>query len=338
MRPSPEEQTCSALAALQQTVSGLRFAVEPGSDSSDVRVTLSVDGRQLAFSVVVKAQLPAAHAPLLREQSEQGCLFITQHVSSQAAAALIEQNINFVDLSGNACVRKDGLYIAISGRKAPPSERLERHRQSVSPSVWQVAYVLLRDADAQGITVRELARRAGLTHGTVSKSLQSLEQIGLIDNLGRKGQSIRSREGMLEGWLRGYTERLRPRMIRSYAQSPGKDLRSWWEDTQPRLLQPGAVISGDLAAEVLETDLVAGSVVVLTQQWDREMIRRLRLIPAKSGPFLIMDAFSPISHHPQQPALADPLLVLAELAATADERTLRAQDQLLEFVRARWPA
>ncbi len=162
-----------ALLSVQRTA-GLTGSLHHDANDDAGIVELSRGSQRVSFSVLPKPTLRAAHLASLRERGSRRShppLVVTQHVSVPLAEKLRAQGLAFIDAAGNAFVEAGGWYVWVTGQSRPP--KVARSRP-LSPSVWQVAYALLRQPQTQAQTVRQLAAQAGVSAGAAQNAIAAL--------------------------------------------------------------------------------------------------------------------------------------------------------------------
>jgi len=261
-------------------------------------------------------------------------LLVSTHVSKPLSDLLRRRRIAFIDTAGNAFLSADNTFVLVTGRPAPVSPQQLR---SLPPSAWKIAYILLRNPEAEALSVRALGAQAGVSHGAASNALRALEQRGWIRHLGRAGHPVTDFEALLRAWEVGHSDRLAPKLFETIAEIPrGQSLRGWASALSDTLGPDRALIGGGLGAELHGSDLVASTATVHVAAWGPAMMRDLRLVPARHGHITVRRTFGVANHNPEHPHLADPLLIRADLGMIPDERLLPARAELHELLLKRW--
>lgn len=262
-------------------------------------------------------------------------VLVTEQVSAETAELLRRRGVEFIDTAGNAYLDNPGFLVVISGkRSAATTSNTDGVR--VGNAALQVAFVLLRDEDAAGLSVRDLGARAGVSHGAAAAALHAFDARGWVRNLGRSGQPIIDRPGMLAGWLAGFANQLGPKLEITRALAPGTSGPSTWAREVWGELLPGVdLLGGEAAAELAGHDIRGSTASVYVQAWNTATMKRLRLVPVRDGPISVRSAFAPHMEDPNDQRLVDPLLVLADVAAIPDERLDVTRAALMAIVSAR---
>lgn len=305
----------------------------PGEPSPDATVLVKTpSGQRRLFVETLRSNLTYAVAARLvgqlKAQQPGRWVVFAPYVPGPMGRYLAEEGVNFVDGVGNCYVVLDKNYIArIEGRK--PEKSAEQ--VGMRAASYQVLFVLLAGEDHLNSTVRDQAELAGVGKSTAAQTLQHLEAEGFIGHQGdRKG--LLNTKVLLDRWLGGYAEVLRPRWLRGRyqvgdveafeRQVPGKlgTLTSWgW--------------SGGVAAMRLtghyrgsETVLFFGPTPASTTTSD------LGMLPDREGPVSLLQAEGTLAFKGAKPKTVHPLLVYGELLAKPSDRAAEAAEE----VRAQW--
>jgi DNA-binding Lrp family transcriptional regulator len=128
-------------------------------------------------------------------------ILVVPFMSRAGAAAAAERHLNWVDLSGNAHIRTDHLYVSFRGE---PNRFPQPGRPSsaFAPKSARVARLLLLDPE-RWWRQKEIAERTGLDDGHVSRIVRRLDAESLIE---RDGTLIRPNDPvlMLDAWAADY--------------------------------------------------------------------------------------------------------------------------------------
>lgn len=128
--------------------------------------------------------------------------------------------LNWVDLSGNAEIRSDQLYISVRGR---PSRFVTRGRPSspFAPKSSRVARTMLLDPN-RWWRQNELAAVTGLDTGQVSRVVHRLREEDLLEDEGR-GLRPLDADRLLDAWSEAYRFG-RHEIVRGHASGSGIEL------------------------------------------------------------------------------------------------------------------
>ncbi|NOY28275.1 MAG: hypothetical protein GXP62_20640 [Oligoflexia bacterium] len=212
-----ESEAASRLPHLLRTM--LRAPVDilrRDTDGFEVDLAFSVGDWVLLFEIKGSddiATLTRAAAQITPASRGQELGVIAVPYMGPKARAWAEANgVSWVDLSGNADIRGDGLCIVVAGNKNRYASR-GRPSNPFTPRYSRVSRALLAHADRWWKQV-ELADEVGLPSGTVSKVIQRLDALELIERNEARELRARAPSVLLDSWAQRY--RFADQAVRGY--------------------------------------------------------------------------------------------------------------------------
>ncbi|MBX9718512.1 MAG: hypothetical protein K2X36_06670 [Microbacteriaceae bacterium] len=196
---------------LPRIVAELFDESEPGEvltpASRDSRVDGFIEAGGRRWAVEVKASSSpgtiAAAADQLATVTGQDVVpvLVVPYMTPAGARAAADRRLNWIDLSGNACLRGDDLYVRVQGRPNQFSAR-GRPSSAFAPKSSRVARALLLDP-ARWWVQKEIADHTRLDRGHVSRVVRRLDDDQLLE---RDGYRLRPRDPdlMLDAWADAY--------------------------------------------------------------------------------------------------------------------------------------
>lgn len=250
-----------------------------------------------------------------------GRLLIADYLNASAAKKLQAQGIQFIDTAGNAFIDRPDFKILIRGNNRPAIFAREEESHAAQRAFQRqgliVVYHLLVVPDLMNASVRAIAERTGVSHGTVANVLQALEAGGLVATMGRSRRKIIEPRKLMERWVVGYCEKLAPKIL--IGEFHGETTDWWGERDIDRFAAAwggeiaGAFFSGHLTPQVATLFLPRENLPQLMQQY------RLRKPPAGvEANVRIMERFWRADD--EELAMAHPLLAYADLIRSGDPR------------------
>lgn len=260
-------------------------------------------------------------------QTQENVVYALPYVAPEDGKALRERGLPFVDLSGNAYLKSDGLHIQLEG--GPKVERTPKLRGAAfGRKGLRVVFVLLCDPARVESPVRVLAEGAGVSHGTAQNALDDLKALGfVVDVAGRR--RLTRKDELLDRWAFAYQQSLRPTLgVGRYRAV--KDLRI---DQHP---EPSPLLwSGDLVVHHLLGTLVPTFFIGYVHPKATAWASAMRLMPDPEGPVEVLTCFwnpEALMQLGQETAFVPLPLVYADLLHQGDARSLDAA----KLVKARW--
>ncbi len=297
------------------------------------RVRLRTANGTFDYRLEVYLAQPLGHArlaPLLgnADAPREPVLLFAPLVAPRIGEALRARGVQYVDLAGNCHVEAGGTQVAhVEGRKlrerfADPAQRRREGR-------FHVYFALAARPELVTATVREIARHAGAGKSTVDRTLVRLEEDGVVATT-KGGRRIVRTDQLVERWVAGYVEYLRPRWMVSRYQ-PAEADPAELEKALSRALR-GAVwgLGGGAAGWRLDHHYRGPDTVVHIAQSVPSLAAKVRALPAREGPLAVIRTPLALAFESAVEETVHPLLVYAELVASNDERSLEAAARIRE--------
>jgi hypothetical protein len=197
-------------------IPGLKFEISPAKKreawSPDYIASISIDGKVFRAAAEVissrsSAILRSKLASLMSYAGRNGDLvplILSDYLSKEKREECKGAGIFFIDLSGNAYIAHEGIYIEREGfPNRYPERRLGRGPFSDKASL--ILRVALEERNRPW-GVREIAQAAGLDPGFVSRMMRELVQRGYFEKEGRKFKLLDAKS-LLEDWVSAYDYR-----------------------------------------------------------------------------------------------------------------------------------
>lgn len=194
----------------------------------------------------------------------------------------------------------------------------------------QVMFLFATESEALGWPVREIAAKAGVSKSKAAEVRKQLEKYQ-IKAPSAKDQAWPPRE-MQQRLLSGYSEILRPKLLLGRFRSPEARPEDFVSRLPGDLASKGTRFSltGGPAAELLQHFYRGRETPIFLSDWSPAVQKRLRLLPDRQGPVIVLRAFGDpvfwreIGHL----SVAHPLLIYSELMSSEDPRAHEAAEEL----------
>ena len=273
----------------------------------------------------------------LREQTRRSglpVLFVSDYIGAALRAALTDEGMSFADATGWVRVTCDDPLVLLTGQGAERSPRPPRPNAVIRLNGLAASRTIraLSTTDPP-VGVRDLAGRAGVSPGSVSKLLATLAAEGIVDRDERGAVTAVRRRALIQRWVRDYAFTKPNESVGYYIALRGLD------HTLARLAERGgATLTGSAAARRLlpdgTTPVVPLRLLALYAASPGTLARELGLIDADPATANVMiaapqdDQILPQSDDPPL-SLAPVALVLADLL-TLPNRSDAEAEQLLD--------
>lgn len=321
-----------ALQAFEETTAIATAILKTDLVQKDVRIDAQVRLGKTSLWAEIKARLTPANLGLVLAQLKRlpgPALLVTPYVTPPMAERLKAQDIPFIDAAGNAYLRTPDTFIYVTGRKPAAPAETRRPVRVFRATGLRIVFALLCRPELLAAPYRKIAEQAGVALGSVNIALKELEQLGFLHVHKARGRVLEKRERLLNIWVEAYPRELRPRLKprRFWVDNP-----DWWKDMD---LAPFDLwLGGEAAAAVLTRYLRPERVTLYGGGRFAELARHIRPAKDEHGNLELLDAFWHFEPAQVVPGyrLVPPLLVYADLVATADARNL----ETAEMIRGRY--
>ena len=275
---------------------------------------------QAEYCAVVKSYVTndilGAMVNEVRRQSPLG-LLVTSHVTGKQAAKLRSLGVPFFDTAGNAYFNEPPVYVFVSGRQAEHEATRDKTSRAFTSSGLKTIFALLCKPGLEKKPYREIGAKGGVSHATIGWVMADLEQEGFLVDMGARGRRLSNKEGLLKRWIEAYPEQLRPKLLLARYRSEEPD---WWTEVKPGDL--GVYWGGEVAAAKLTQYLRPEMVTVYAARKLPELQVKLGWRTDPKGNVEVLKKFWNFEYEDERLGIVPPLLVYADLVASADDRNL----------------
>jgi len=312
----------AALAALREATGLTARVVRRGRESLegaalDAWVQVRLDGETYEFGAEVKAVDRFEVLTAVKERlapSAESPLLVAPSISPAVADRCRELGLSFVDTAGNVHLTAPGLFVFVSGRRAPSALSNEGFRAQTGAGL-KVCFALLCRRELASSPYREIARIAGTSSGAITRVLRDLRSRGLLSE--GKPRRLLDPKALLDEWVIHYPIRLRPKALHKRFAGERETLLG------VDLWEVGGLWSGDVAGARLTDHMSPATFTLYTKQPTRKLVAALRLRSDPAGNVEILDRFWSFESG-LEPDLVPPVLAYADLLASGDSRAAEA--------------
>jgi hypothetical protein len=239
--PTERELIQLVCGTLDSTLDG-GWSVEADrpSDRADALLRLRApDGKSATLVVEAKSVLDARDVPAVKNQMRldddpvpDGGLVVARYLSPRARETLTEACMSYIDATGNVrvTVREPSVFIVMQGADSDPWRSSDRPTNSLRGRPAARVVRTLVDLRPPW-KVRDLAKAAGASLGSTSRTVDFLAREALVERDGSGAIVGCDWPALLERWAADYDLVKRRRVVRLLAprgvESIEDDLRTW---------------------------------------------------------------------------------------------------------------
>jgi hypothetical protein len=170
---------------------------------------VSPDGVEALLAVEVKARLFPRDVPGLKRRlasiEARAGLVMTEFLTPSAKRRLVEEDLNYLDLTGNIrlALSRPGLFIATDGATTDPNPAEKGGRSLRGAKAGRVVRALCDFPPP--LAVSDLAMKAGVDISYASRLLEWLAREGLLTRVSRGAVEAIDRARMIRRWADDYS-------------------------------------------------------------------------------------------------------------------------------------
>jgi len=329
-----------AIAALQATtgLKAVKVDVRPVDDNrahprADAALTVTLNGHKQHFVAEIKTIDRRVAAAQIRAQLQEFIeqrypgylpLLITTFVTPDLAEECRRLDLPFLDTVGNLYLPTDTFLADIRGKARPPQPFKDKYRAH-NPAGLKVVFALLCRPALAGAPYREVAQFAQVALGAIGPILNDLTQRGYLQKAKTPVGTLLRKKELLNEWVTYYPANLRPTLRPRRYQADREQLM------QLDLETFGDYWGGEYGAEKLTHYLKAEHFLIYTHGTiPTTLMSKARMRLAADGNTEILEMFWHPDLVDRTTDIAPPLLVYADLMATADGRNIEAAKEVYE--------
>ncbi|HYC78094.1 MAG TPA: type IV toxin-antitoxin system AbiEi family antitoxin [Planctomycetota bacterium] len=260
----------------------------------------------------------------LAQEKEGRLLLLAAYVTPPMARFLGDRGVNFVDLHGNCrIVLDDTLHAEIIGKRRVETSADKGWR---SAGYWAL-FTLLVEPTLLRKSVRSIAAASGAGKSAVADAIARLRAADALADGTEADFLPGARARWAQTWIEGYASAIRPASVIGRFRTPARDPARLEADIAAVFGDDIRAFGGAAGAHRLGGPYRSGQTVLHVKEFDDERRRVLRALPAQDGELTVLRTPCPTAYAGEEGGAAHPLLVYAEISATAgpaDDRLRQA--------------
>lgn len=306
----------------------------------DALVKLRTPRRTFTFALEMKrtfldhaltSALIAEHIRLLRKH-RLPLLLAARYIPRPTGERLAEAGVNFVDRPGNIHLKLgDDYYVHLLGRREARPEPTARRP---SPALIQLFFVLLARPETADLPVRKLGHVAGISKTAAATGRQRLVRLGILARGGNRTYRVTDRELLVNDFLTGYVQVLRPHLRIGRFRALERDLDLFLKNVTRAAKRTNVRwgVTGGPAAFALDRFYRGDEIPIFVTPFKPALQRALRLVSDRHGPVTLLRAFGRewAWRGVGDVIVAHPWLIYVELLQRGEPRALEAAEQIRE--------
>ncbi len=295
-----------------------------GNSEIDGKLNLKFPNRdKLVLYAYVKKVVSGYHLKEIKQLSINypPLIVVAEEISPALKDQLRNLKIAYLDGAGNIYINTDKCFVWIDGNKQLKESKKPVNRAFTKAGL-KVIFVLLTHPNPLEMTYRQIAAKANVALGNINLVFDGLKELGFLLDLNKKETILKNKKALLDRWINGYREILKPTLyLGSFRLNPTGE-NSW---QQLPLAAEHDVWGGESAGEILTKYLNAQVLTIYTDRAKTTWMKDWKLIPQKDAKLQVYQKFwNDINVALLQ--IAPYLLVYTDLVLTDDPRCIETAE------------
>ena len=311
----------------------IKMPVTIESTRIDYDAVLSIKEKQ--FTVTAKTEIRTANKGIILAQlkeletkSSRPIIIIAKFIASDIAQELKEKAINYLDVAGNAFIKKDDFFIYVAGQKPQKNKKTNQTRAFQETGIKLIFSLLTNPYNLQ-LSYRVLAERTDIAIGSVSNVMKELEDLNFILKTDTK-RILKNKPELLNRWIVAYQDVLRPRLLKRKMRFIDKSKYNNWKAMLESPTDGAILWSGEPAAAFLTNYLKPALFTIYTTKSWQECSKLFEMIPDENGDIEILTIFWNLEPDRTDKPIVPPVLIYTDLINSGSDRNLETAKIILD--------
>jgi hypothetical protein len=306
---------------------GMKISWQPYGKAEDRVYGIVFQNRIMQFIVEYKKHLPAFQVEqVAKAQSLRfPLLVVAEQIAAPAREQLRMKGIAYLEANGNIFINNSQATIFLDGHK-PIKETKPVTNRAFTKTGLKAVFHLLNNPDAISRTYRQLSEETGIALGNIKYIIDGLTEAGYILPLTKRKVALQNKRELLDRWIAGYRETLKPDLFKGAFRILADDKRDNWKDIN--MIAINMEWGGEAAGEIMTNYLQARVLTLYTPGITDQQANEIGLVPDQKGDVRLYKKFWHENNNSN--ATAPPLLVYADLLITDDPRCMETARRIYE--------
>lgn len=298
---------------------GIKITWQSYGKAEDKVYGIVFQNRAMQFIADYKKHLPVYQVEQVVKS--QGIRFpllvVAEKIAPPAREQLRMKGIAYIEANGNLFINNSQATIFLDGNK-PVKETKPVTNRAFTKTGLKAVFHLLNNPDAISRTYRQLAAETDIALGNIKYIIDGLAEAGYIIPLTKRKVALQNKKELLERWIAGYRETLKPDLFKGSFRMVADEKRDNWQNLNVKDIN--MEWGGEAAGEILTNFLQARVLTLYTPGITGDQASDIGLTPDLKGNVRIYNKFWNESNTGM--ATVPPLLVYADLLITDDPKCI----------------
>lgn len=260
----------------------------------------------------------------IKSNTTKPILLITKHIYPRLADMFFHEGINVLDISGNAKIQSEQMFIYITGKKTKEIKDKKEGKQKIfNETGLRLVFFLLMDDGNVDKSYREINKETQLSLGSIKNIFDELKSLNFIIT-SKKGRFLKNRQQLIDLWQLNYNLNLKPKLLMKRYTFINKEDRDDWMNI---ILPKGMLWGGESGAFLVDGYLHPQLFDIYTEKNSLELIKTGKFKISENGEIRVYKKFW--KEEETLTNTVSKLLIYADLMGSGDSRCLEAAKRIL---------
>lgn len=259
----------------------------------------------------------------IKKKTIKPILLITRYIYPKLAEKFFQEGINVLDISGNAKIKSDHIFIYVMGNKAKEiKDKKKGNQKAFNETGLRLVFFLLMDNVNVNKSYRIISEETQLSLGSIKNIFDELKSLNFIIT-SRKGRFLKNRQQLISLWQLNYNLNLKSKLlVKRYTFINKEDRENWMNINLPK----GMYWGGESGAYLVDGYLYPQLFDIYTEKNSLELMKTGKFKNSEKGEIRVYKKFW---KGEEQTNTVSKLLIYADLMGSGDSRCLEAAKRLL---------
>lgn len=220
-------------------------------------------------------------------QNTKNFLLIAETIFPKIKEELRKHKIGYLDIAGNIFLQTAKHHLWIEGNKKQKTTNDKVNRAFTSTGL-KVVYLFLIDKNLINQPQRMIAKQASVALGNINYILNGLKEYKFIIEKNRKELELINKNELLQKWVNGFEEKLKPTLFIGNFRFVNKDDERNWKQIH---LNPHTLWGAEPAGGIITNYLMPEIFTLYTDETRNNLIKNYRLVPEQNGNIKVYKKF-----------------------------------------------
>ncbi len=294
----------------------------------DGEVNMLLNNKKEVFIVEVRREVRNHQLEQIKYWAEhyKNFLLIAETIFPKIRVELRKHRIGYLDTAGNIFLQTPKHHIWLEGQKTEKN-KTEKVNRAFTATGLKVLYHLLIDENILNQPQRMIAEKAAGALGNINYIIKGLKENKFLIEKNRNEFMLINKKQLLEKWLAGYEEKLKPTLhIGNFRFLKNDDYNNW---KNLDLKKQKTFWGGEPAGAIITKYLLPEIFNLYTEETPNNLIKNYRLIPEPNGNIRVYKKFWNIEETFND-TVVHPLLAYTDLINTGDRRCMETAQKIYD--------